>query len=164
MNCRLKRNLGNHQETTNQDQRGSQTQKRPLGNPWRTDLGPLCMLQLLAWSFSGIPNCWSMGCLWSFCQLRTLNFTELPLPVSVWGEVPRLTATWYAMFGCYPWEDGPFQKRNREKWMGGGEYEWLEGKNWGETAVWMDGERKREKLRRKGREGEKQEEKINVYI
>ena len=65
------------------------------------------------------------------------------------------------MFGCYPWEDGPFQKRNREKWIGGGKNmsDWKERTGGKLQFGWT--KRRRERKIERGREGR---EKINVCI
>lgn len=42
----------------------------------------------------------------------------LPLLALVWGFMPSLVQSFYAVFGRYPWEDCSFLKGKEEQWRG----------------------------------------------
>jgi hypothetical protein len=71
----------------------------------------------------GTPNSGGWAFLDSFvCFREPLPPIVLPYPDLIRGRVPSITATWYGVFGWYPWEACPFLKGNR-------------GVDWGDKGV-----------------------------
>lgn len=125
--CRSQRNqVQHHKNPQNQlttAHRGSQRMNQQLRTVHGTDLSLLHICQSYATlSFCATPK-WEQGLSFFVPCARfwdPFSHTGLPCSTLMWREVPSLTSTWYARFGCYPWEACPFlNRRGKGEGVGG---------------------------------------------
>jgi hypothetical protein len=79
------------------------------------------------------------------CSSDSILHTGLPGPAFIWGLVPSLIASCYAVFSCYSWKGCCFPKwRSSGSGRGRGDLkEWGEGRLWSGCVLWEKNKKKK---------------------